>query len=313
MDLTAALPIFVITLREGFEAALVVGIVLACLKKAEQTQLNLWAYQGISAGIVGSVMVGFLLGGVLQGVEKSQSSYTPLLKEILAALFGIIAVVMLSWMLIWMTKQAKFLKTEVEGEIQSALADQENAGKVVFLLVFIAVLREGFETVLFILAKFQDGWIVPTFGAIAGLLTATILGFLLFSVGIKINLRLFFQVMGIFLLLIMGGLVMSIFKDIDSAARLLGKLDPAYQSLCVLADNACLLGNQIWDGSQILPDQKFPGILLKALFGYRQQLYLVQVIAYIIFVGTMGAIYFRSFKTSASNASRSISKLEKIS
>ena len=62
---------------------------------------------------------------------------------------------MLSWMLIWMTKQAKSLKAEVEGEIQSAIANSENAEKVVFLLVFIAVLREGFETVLFILSKFQ--------------------------------------------------------------------------------------------------------------------------------------------------------------
>ena len=313
MDLTAALPIFVITLREGFEAALVVGIVLACLKKAEQTQLNPWVYRGISAGIVASVMVGFLLGGVLQGVETAQSPYTPILKETLGGLFGLIAIVMLSWMLIWMTKQAKSLKAEVEGEIQSAIANSENAEKVVFLLVFIAVLREGFETVLFILAKFQDGWTAPTIGAIAGLLTATVLGFLLFAVGVKINLQLFFQVMGVFLLLIIGGLVMSVLKDVDLAVRLLGELDPRYQYLCILSGDSCLLGNQVWDGSQILPDRTFPGILLKALFGYRQTLYLVQIIAYGLFLGIMGTVYFRSFQSSASTVPSSSTKLKKAS
>ena len=313
MDFTAALPIFVITLREGFEAALVVGIVLACLKKAEQTQLNPWVYRGISAGIVASVMVGFLLGGVLQGVETAQSPYTPVLKETLGALFGLIAIVMLSWMLIWMTKQAKSLKAEVEGEIQSALTKSENAEKVVFLLVFIAVLREGFETVLFILAKFQDGWTVPTIGAIAGLLTATVLGFLLFAVGVKINLKLFFQVMGVFLLLIIGGLVMSVLKNGDLAVRLLGELDPRYQSLCFFSGDSCLLGNQVWDGSQILPDRTFPGILLKALFGYRQTLYLVQIIAYGLFLGIMGTVYFRSFQSSASTVSSPSTKLKKAS
>jgi high-affinity iron transporter len=207
-------------------------------------------------------------------------------------------------MLIWMTKQAKSIKAEVEGEIQSAIANSENAEKVVFLLVFIAVLREGFETVLFILAKFQDGWTAPTLGAIAGLLTATVLGFLLFAVGVKINLKLFFQVMGVFLLLIIGGLVMSVLKDGDLAVRLLGELDPRYQSLCILSGDSCLLGNQVWDGSQILPDRTFPGILLKALFGYRQTLYLLQIIAYGLFVGIMGTFYFRSFQSSASTSTK---------
>jgi high-affinity iron transporter len=216
-------------------------------------------------------------------------------------------------MLIWMTKQAKSLKAEVEGEIQSALANSENAEKVVFLLVFIAVLREGFETVLFVLAKFQDGWTVPTIGAIAGLLTATVLGFLLFAVGVKINLKLFFQVMGVFLLLIIGGLVMSVLKDVDLAVRLLGELDSRYQSLCILSGDSCLLGNQVWDGSQILPDQKFPGILLKALFGYRQAIYWLQIITYTLFLGIMGTVYFRSFQSSASTVSSSSTKLKKVS
>ncbi len=297
MDLSAVLPTFVVTLREGFEASLVVGIVLACLKKIEQTQLNRWVYQGIGGGIVASILVGFLLGGILQGVNSYETPYTPVIKECLAALFGLVAVSMLSWMLIWMTQQGKSLKAEVEQGIQTALIREESAGKGIFLLVFIAVLREGFETVLFIIAKFQDSWTIPSIGAIMGLTTAAILGFLLFRLGVKINIRLFFKVMGIFLLLVVGGLVLGVLKHLNLVVTLLSQLDPSFAQWCFLPADSCILGSLVWDGSKILPDQTFPGVILKALFGYRQNLYLGQVIMYLFFLVTVGSLYFKSLST----------------
>lgn len=294
MDISAALPTFVITLREGFEAALVVGIVLACLQKAQQTQLYRWVYQGVGAGIIGSIIIGLLLGGVLQGVNHSPSPYTPIIKEILAALFGSVAIVMLSWMLIWMTQQAKSLKSEVEGAIDAALNRDERAGKGVFLLVFIAVLREGFETVLFILAQFDQGWTATTLGAIAGLISAAILGTLLFRGGVKLNIRLFFQTMGVFLLLIVGGLSIGVLKHIDLSVALLSQMTG--HDWCPFAGPSCLLGPQVWDGSVILSDRNFPGIVLKSLFGYRQTLYLAQAIVYILFLLTVGRVYFQSLR-----------------
>jgi high-affinity iron transporter len=294
INFTAALPTFVVTLREGFEAALVVGIVLACLNKAQQTQLNRWVYQGIAGGIVASVMVGFLLGGVLQGVDYYQTPYTPLIKEILTALFGLIAITMLSWMLLWMTQQAKSMKAEVEGVIKTALTQNVGAGKGVFLLVFIAVLREGFETVLFILAQFEQGWLVPGLGAIAGLLMATVLGLLLFQWGVKINIRLFFQVMGILLLLIVGGLLVGVLKHLDGAIAILSQLNGKYAGLCFWGKSSCILGPMVWDASQVLPDDQFPGIVFKSLLGYRQILYLAQAIAYLLFLGMIGVAYLRS-------------------
>ncbi|MCU0537530.1 MAG: FTR1 family protein [Hydrococcus sp. Prado102] len=294
MNLSASLPTFVVTLREGFEAALVVGIVLACLKKAEQTQLNRWVYQGIGGGIVASVMVGFILAGILQGIDSHQSIYTPVIQEILTGIFGLVAIAMLSWMLIWMTQQAKSLKSEVEGAIKTALAENKEAGKAIFLLVFIAVLREGFETVLFIIAKFQEGLILPTAGAIAGLLAAAGLGTLLFKWGVKINIRLFFQVMGILLLLIVGGLVIGMLKHIDAAVMLLSQLDWRYANWCISPGESCLLGPLVWDTSGFLSDREFPGIFLKSLFGYREKLYLGQAIAYFLFLGIVGGVYFQS-------------------
>ncbi len=304
MDFSTALPTFVVTLREGFEAALVVGIVLACLKKAQQTQLYRWVYQGIGGGIVASVMLGFLLGGIMQGVESSNELYTPVIKEILAAIFGLVAIAMLSWMLIWMTQQAKSLKSEVEGAIQTALAQNGGTGRAIFLLIFIAVVREGFETVLFIVAKFQQGWTLPAVGALVGLTAAAGIGILLFQWGVKINVRLFFQVMGILLLLIVGGLAIGVLKHFDAAITLLAQLDWHYSAWCFGEGTSCILGPQIWDASEILPDREFPGVILKSLFGYRQTLYLGQAIAYVLFLATVGGAYFRSLSAPSVLASK---------
>ncbi|MGF1541608.1 MAG: FTR1 family protein [Pleurocapsa sp.] len=296
MDLTTALPTFVVTLREGFEAALVVGIVMACLKQAGQTRLYSWVYLGIFGGIISSVAVGLLLAGTITGIEATGGIYAPIVKQFLEGIFGVVAIAMLSWMLLWMTQQAKSFGGEVKGAIDQALVNS-NAGKAVFLLIFIAVLREGFETVLFILAKFQEQWTAPTLGAIAGLILATVMGISLFALGVKINIRLFFQVMGIFLLLIVGGLVMGALKHFDGAIALLSQISTT--NWCLADHNSCILGTQVWDGSQLLPDSEFPGIILKALFGYRQTLYLVQIIAYFSFLTVMGTAYFQSLTVSA--------------
>ncbi|MGK7932138.1 MAG: FTR1 family protein [Microcystaceae cyanobacterium] len=300
MDISAALPTFVVTLREGFEAALVVGIVLACLQKAQQSSLNRWVYRGIGAGLVASIMLGIALGTLLQGINTSETIYQPVIKEILVTVFGAIAVGLLSWMLVWMTQQAKQVKFDVENQINEALTDEKAAGRGIFLLVFIAVVREGFETVLFILAKFQETWLSPTFGAIAGLLAATILGVLLFKVGVRINIRLFFKIMGIFLLLIVGGLVISVLKHADASLLQLSYLNDRFSSVCVRGAENCILGGKFWDFSQSLPDKQFPGILLKALLGYRSVIYWGQAIAYTLFMMTVGGIYWQSLSESSS-------------
>ncbi len=294
MDLTAAFPTFIITLREGFEAALVVGIVMACLQKAQQTRLYRWVYLGIVGGILASISVGVLLANTVTGIENAGGIYTNVLKQILAGSFGLVAIAMLSWMLVWMSLQAKSLKGEVESAISDVL-NQDNAGKGIFLLIFIAVLREGFETVLFILAKFPQQLLLPTIGAVTGLIMAAIMGYLLFALGIKINISLFFKTMGIFLLLIVGGLVLSALYHLDQGILLFSEL--SHSDWCNINTKSCLLGVQVWDGSRLLPDRQFPGIILKALFGYRQTLYIGQVIAYFSFLITVGTLYFQSLTT----------------
>ena len=300
MDWSSTLPTFVITLREGVEAALVVGIVLACLHQAKQSQLNSWVYFGILAGVAVSIGIGILFAGVTQALSTSSQAAAPIFKDLLAGGFSTIAVGMLSWMLIWMTQQAKGIKAEVTGAIDNALQRETatQTGWSIFGLIFIAVLREGFETVLFITAQLQQG-LAPVVGAIAGLATATGIGFMLFKWGVKINLRLFFQVMGVFLLLIVAGLVVSALKHLDAATAMGAQMQVPAANWCLYFDrfapeHSCNLGGLVWNLHEIFPDDRFPGLVLKSLFGYRDRLYVVQLLAYLTFILSIGSKYFRS-------------------
>ncbi|MBF2029854.1 MAG: FTR1 family protein [Oscillatoriales cyanobacterium C42_A2020_001] len=305
MDLSSVLPTFVITLREGVEAALVVGIVLACLQKAKRSYLDRWVYLGVVAGLLVSTLIGVSFGWLIQVLGSASPAAEPLLEGV----FSAIAIVLLSWMLVWMTRQARSLKSQVEGSVTRVL-QQDQAAWGLFWLIFIAVLREGFETVVFVAGKFQQG-IFPTLGALAGLCVAAGIGVLLFKWGIKLNLRLFFQVMGGLLLLVVAGLVITTLGHFDTVISTLASENRASESLCVYYErfsrnHSCILGPDVWDFSKALPDDRFPGTILNALFGYTQRLYAAQAVAYLLFLFTVGSIYFQSLSGRVLFANRRI-------
>jgi high-affinity iron transporter len=311
VDFSSALPTFIITLREGVEAALVVGIVLACLNKAKQGHLKIWVYAAVTVGIAASGMIGVLLAQASQSLAQSQNPYAATLELFLEAIFGLVAIGMLSWMLIWMTKQARFMKRQVEGAVERAM--NTNAGWGVFTLVFIAVVREGFEAVLFIVAKFQQG-IAPSLGAVAGVLLSAGIGALMFRWGVKINVRRFFQVMGIFLLLIISGLVVSSIGKFDTAIATLAASDRQSADMCFFYErftkvHSCNLGGLVWNTSEVLPEDQFPGLVLSALFGYTDKLYLVPAVAYVVFLLSIGGMYFRSLNPQKPKELTALSKL----
>ncbi|MEH2069351.1 MAG: FTR1 family protein [Nostoc sp.] len=315
MNFTTALPTFVITLREGVEAALVVGIVLALLEKAKKSRLNSWVYAGVAVGIAISALIGVLFSWIIQVVGAANPQYTSVVEPALEGVFSVLAIAMLSWMLIWMTQQARFMKAQVEGAVTQALTRNSNAGWGVFSLVFIAVVREGFETVLFIAANFQQG-LVPSIGALAGLGVAIAIGVLLFKWGIKINIRQFFQVMGVLLVLIVAGLVVSALKNFDDAVANFALSSRATQSLCFYYErftkiHSCILGPMVSNTSAILPDEQFPGIILKSLFGYSDNIYLVQAVSYVAFLLIVGGLYFRSLGGGFSDNKKNILSRQK--
>jgi high-affinity iron transporter len=300
MDFSPAIPTFAITLREGVEAALVVGIVMAYLKKVERSQLNTWVYAGIGGGLAISALVGFMFNAMMQTFGSSNPRVSPVVEPLLEGAFSLVAIAMLSWMLVWMTQQAKVMRGQIEGTLDEVLNHERGAGWGILGLILVAILREGFEVVVFLAAKFQEGFI-PGIGVLTGLATAVAIAVALFKFGVRIDIRAFFQVMGVLLLLIVSGLVISSLSHFDSAIQILAQADLKSESLCFFSahfagstDRSCILGPIVWNATKVLPHDKFPGIVLSSLFGYTDRLFLVQAIAYVVFLFFSSLIYFQS-------------------
>jgi high-affinity iron transporter len=299
MDFSAAIPTFIITLREGVEATLVVGIVLAILAKSNQPQLAKWVYLGVIAGLFLSSIFGAIAQALIGGFSGQIYYLTK-------GIFSLAAIAMLSWMLFWMTQHARMLKKDIEITVNHALKEGENAGWAILGMIMVAVLREGAEIVLFIAGAFtpdstQTGIAryAPALGAIFGILSSIIIGIAIFKLGVKINIKLFFQILGSILLLIVSGLVISSLAAFDLANTVDKVLNPATGAYEFLDPPHHIipwftLGSQVTDMTGILPQSKFPGILLATMFGYTDKLYAVQLVTYLMFLFGAGTIYFRT-------------------
>ena len=203
---------FVIGLREGLEAALIVGIIAAFLKRNGHSLKSMWV--GVLAAILLSIGVGVLLEVISLGLPQAE-------QEGMESIIGAVAVVMVTAMIVWMSKHARSMRRELESEATEALA----RGSVLALAVmaFLAVLREGFETSVFLLAAFQSS--VSPFtagaGAVTGLLLSVLIGYAIYRGGIKLNLGRFFTVTGVFLVFVAAGLVMSALRTAHEAGWIL--------------------------------------------------------------------------------------------
>ncbi|MEN9214307.1 MAG: FTR1 family protein [Gloeomargarita sp. DG_1_6_bins_138] len=273
-DWLLALPSLLVTLREGVEAALVVGLVLTVLG---QTHRQDW-YPWVGVGVLGGLGLSLLGGGLLMVVLQSLTSMRPRWQYGVEAGLELLAAGLLTWMLLWMTRQGRAVAGTVRQQVQ-----QQEQGWGIGLLVAAAVAREGLETVVFIGAQFSQGWL-PVAGALAGVAGAVLVGYLLFGLGMRLPLGAFFRVMGSGLLLIVGGLLVSSLLHGSKA----------------VADAGVGLGMLVWDTSSWLPDQQWPGVLLKVLLGYRDHLYLLQLLVYGGFIGGVGTWYYRSLSGGAS-------------
>jgi high-affinity iron transporter len=194
------IPTFVITLREGVEASLIVGIIAAFLVKEGRKDAlkSMWIGVGIAIVLCTAVGVGLDVVGE-QLPQKEQ--------EGLETIVGVIAVGMITYMIIWMTRHSRGIKAELEGEAASALAT--GSAMALVAMAFLAVLREGFETSVFLVAAFQDSTDTTAAGtgAILGLVAALLIGVALYRGGIRINLSRFFRVTGVILVFVAAGLL----------------------------------------------------------------------------------------------------------
>lgn len=261
---------FVVTLREGFEAALILGIVYTYLQKIGAERSYHYVTRGGLLGVLASIALGVLVS-VLSG---------PLLDfgpDVIALGVIFVAVIVLTWHGYWMRQHARAVKGDVQRRIDEAQATHRFW--IVGVLAFIGVFREGAETVLFLWglmaqATSTAGW-ASAAGAVLGLAMAAALGWAIFRSGRHVSLQRFFAVTSVFLLFLAAGMF----------STGVGRLE----AMSVLPQSPTA-----WDTSFVLGDHGFVGGFLNGLVGYRAKPSFLEAGSYLLYLIVAGALLFRS-------------------
>jgi len=259
---------FLLSVREGLEAALIIGIVLAALRKMGRTSLN----PAIWRGVLAAVGISLLAGLALTWVGAEFEGRAELIFEGTAMLA---AAVLLTWMIVWMRRQSATLQKELENGVRQAAARPGNQ-RALFWLAFLAVGREGFELVLFLVAaKMTSDVLQTTLGAVLGLVTAIALGWMLFASSKRLSMRQFFKVTNILLVLFAAGLVAHGIHEFNEAGIIPSVIE------------------HVWDLNFILNEKQIVGQLLTALFGYNANPSLTEIMAYMAYFIGLGLLWKR--------------------
>ncbi len=190
---------YLIGLREGFEAALIVAILLAYLVRTG----NAWGVRRIWIGVGAAVALSVVVAGVLVVVDESLSESAA---EAFAGIMSLVAVGLITWMVFWMATRARFIRQHLHGELDKALAS--GAAALAFV-AFVAVAREGVETALFLWAgaRANDGASTAVIGALLGLATAVVLGVLVYRGVVRLDMGKLFMWTGAALVIVAGGVL----------------------------------------------------------------------------------------------------------
>ena len=244
-----------ITLREGLEAALIVGIVLGVLHKLGPSNRTRAVWAGVLAAIAVSIAAGLALNALGIAFEGRG-------EQIFEGVAMVLAAGVLTWMIFWMQRQGRQIQTELELDVrQAAVAGSSWA---LFSLAFVAVVREGIETVLFLTAaRFSATTSQTLTGGAIGLAIAVLLGWLMFATGRRLNVRAFFRATGFLLILFAAGLVAHGVHELQEAGIIPTIIE------------------HLWDVNPVLDESGPVGTFLKALFGYNGNPSLIEVFSYL--------------------------------
>jgi high-affinity iron transporter len=254
------LPSYILSLREGLEAALVIGIVLGSLRQLHRQDMVSAIWAGAGSAALLSLLTAVVLTRL--GLELMDPA-----EAIFEAITMLLAAGILTGMIFWMSRRARSMKADLESSVKNA----SQAGKwSLFGLAFFSVLREGVELALFLTAAtFSSSASQTILGGMLGLGTAALLGWSFFATTVRLDLRRFFQVTGFLLLLFAAGLV----------ARGAGEF--------VQVGWIPALIPHVWDLGGVISTESLLGQTLGTLFGYSADPSLTQVLAY---VGYFGAV-----------------------
>jgi high-affinity iron transporter len=271
----AVLTALLIMLREGFEAALVVAIVYAYIRRIGRRDLVAPMWQGMAAAAALSVGAGI-------AVHLTVENLTGEPRLLAFAAVSLLAAAVLTWMIFWMRRQAHLLRGELQGSVDQAIADRADVRIAVMTVAFLAVAREGLEAALFLIAAAttEDGWAV-LIGGLIGLAAAAVLGALVVLGGRRLPMRQFFTVTGLILIVFAAGLVSRTILWLQAA----GELGTVW-------NNVYDLTAYPW-----LTVSTEPGKFLGAMFGWDPRPSIEQVAAYLLFLVTMAWLFLRTPRT----------------
>ena len=251
---------FLIMLREGIEAALIVGIVAGFLKQSGHSRLIPKVWLGVALAALMCLGIGY-------GIHSATGEIPQKEQEFVVGVIGLVAVAMLTYMILWMKKAARSMKQQLQDSVQTALNRGNGQGWALVGMAFLAVAREGLESVFFLLAVFQQSptWSMPV-GAVLGLLTAVVIGALIYQGGMRLNLAKFFRWTGAFLIVVAAGLVAGSLRALHEAG--------VWNHLQEV----------VFDSSKYLHEDSPLGVLLGGFFGYTDHPTQGEVLAWLLYL-----------------------------
>lgn len=261
------LPNFLIGLREGLEAALIVGILVGYLVRTGRRDLlpNIWA--GVGLAIAVSLGVGAAL-------TFGTQSLTFQAQEAIGGILSIVAAALVTVMIFWMARNARRLRHDLQESVDQAAGYRLG----LMLVAFLAVAREGLETALFLwaAARVAGGGPVPLVGALLGLAVAALLGWAIYRGMLRINLAKFFTWTGAFLILIAAGVLAYGVHDLQEAGILPG------------------LDNLAYDVSHVLAPGSIVGTVLKGSLNISPSASVAEAAVWLTYVIVVGFAYWRT-------------------
>ena len=258
---------YLIGLREGLEAALVVSILVAFLVRTDRRSVLPRVWLGVGLAVAASV-------GVTLALTLAQQALTFEAQETFGGSLSIIAVGFVTWMIFWMRRRARSISGSLRGKLEDAI--RMGSGAVV-VMAALAVGREGLETALFFFTAAQAAGQTtdPLIGFLLGIATSVVLAYLLYRGAVKLNMGRFFSVTGALLVFVAAGILAYGVHDLQEAGVLPG------------------LNALAFDVSAVIPAESWYGTLLKGVFNFSPQTTVLQAVVWVLYVGVVLTLFLR--------------------
>ncbi len=261
-----------IMFREGVEAALIVGIIASYLRQTGRKSLMKFVWLGVLSAALLCLLVGILLQATSEDFPQQQ-------QELFSGIVALVAVGVLTWMVFWMRRAGRSIKGELQSQVEAAIQSGNRWSFALIGMAFFAVLREGLESVVFLLATFQqDLGIQAPLGAILGLIAAIAVGYGIYQGGVRLNLRQFFNWTGVFIIFVAAGLLASTLRAFHEAG--------VWNALQAI----------VYDASSFLSEHSALGAALSGILGYREAPTLGEVIVYFAYLIPVLFLFLVDFK-----------------